>query len=133
MQATQSPGSAPPPTQTKCKALSIAEILAADDCQPESVDVPEWGGTVYVLPMTGSQRDQWDQLGMRVNKGGSLAGMRAKLMGWSLCDESGNRLAPNNADVHRLGEKSSAAIERVAAVILRMSGITEDKEELEKN
>ena len=39
------------------KFLTRNEILAVDDLQTQKVDVPEWGGSVYVRGLTGSERD----------------------------------------------------------------------------
>ena len=36
-------------------------IIAANDLKRESVEVPEWGVTVYVRTMTGEERDQYEE------------------------------------------------------------------------
>ena len=43
------------------KLLSRDEILAASDLTKELVEVPEWGGSVYVRAMTGTERDSYEE------------------------------------------------------------------------
>ncbi len=108
------------------KGLTLSQMLEADDMQPVPVDAPEWGGTVYVLPLTGTQRDMWDQLGINASqKGGSLAGIRSKLLQWSLCDAKGSRLNPTGEHVKKLGDKNGAVVERIACRVLEISGLKE--------
>ena len=40
--------------------LSRDEILAADDIQIELLEVPEWGGSIFVKGMTGAERDRFE-------------------------------------------------------------------------
>ena len=121
-------------------ALKRDDILNVKDIAIELVDVPEWGGQVYVKGMTGLERDAFEGSivetrgkGTRVN----MAHVRAKLAAQTLCDENGERLF-TDADVKELGKKSASALQRVFEVAQRLSGIGEDavKEltgELEEN
>ncbi|MFE3382837.1 hypothetical protein [Streptomyces anulatus] len=40
--------------------LSAEQILDADDLAIEDVPVPEWGGTVRVKGMSGTERDRFE-------------------------------------------------------------------------
>ena len=40
--------------------LTRSEILAARDLGTVAVDVPEWGGTVHLRPLTGSERGRFE-------------------------------------------------------------------------
>jgi len=120
--------------------LNKQAILEVKDIEIEQVDVPEWGGHVFVKGMTGMERDTFEasivqQRGKdaRVN----MVNIRAKLAAQTICDEEGLRLF-NDKDVKALGKKSANALQRVFDVAQRLSGITEDDvdelaENLEKN
>lgn len=118
--------------------LTRDEILAADDIQSEVVEVPEWGGSVIVRGLTGTERDAFERtiISNVDGKGpakSDLRNFRAKLATWSMVNEDGKRLF-NQADVIELGQKSAAALQRVFNVAQRLSGLSEeDIEELTKN
>lgn len=125
---------------TERKALSAAEILAADDLKREWVDVPEWGGGVYVRSMPGLALDRYElaQLSRRkVEKDGSakfnLDNVRAELVALCACDEKGEPLFTLE-QVEALGKKSGSALGRVATVAQRLNGLNQkDLEQLAKN
>lgn len=108
-------------------------ILSAADIKKELVDVPEWGGSVWVRGMNGAERDKFESsiVEMRGKKSVTdLANVRAKLASLTICDEAGKRLF-TQADITALSEKSASALQRVFEVAQRLSGITkEDVEEL---
>lgn len=116
--------------------LTKTEILAAQDIQFEDVAVPEWGGTVRVKSLTGSDRDALEQT-MLEGKGKdamvNLANFRAKLCARSMVDEAG-KLIFRDLDIVDLGRKSAAALGRVFDVASRLSGFSQtDIEEITKN
>ena len=129
-------------------ALNREEILGADDIQVELIEVPEWGGDVWVKGMTGQERDKFeDELIIRstVGKGRkttqvsevSLADIRAKLCSMTICDKDKTRLFTEK-DVKALSKKSAAALQRVFEIAQELSGITDDDidelvEELEES
>ncbi len=116
--------------------LTKTQILAVDDIQYQDVDVPEWGGTVRVKALTGTERDSLEQSmieGRGKAREMNLANFRAKLAAHSIVDEKGKRIF-NDLDVFDLGRKSGAALARVFNVASRLSGFTDDDiEELTKN
>jgi hypothetical protein len=110
--------------------LSADDILSAVDLPREEVAVPEWGGTVLVQGMTGTERDRFeasmlDDKMSGVTKDRALDNYRARLAAACLVDESGKRLF-QGAAVKRLGEKSAQALTRVVEVASRLSGLTDD-------
>lgn len=119
--------------------LSADEILNADDLQCEPVTVPEWGGTVLVQGMTGTERDKFEAQMMNakmtgVDKDKALERYRARLAAACIVDENGKRLFQGEAVTKRLGEKSAQALTRVVEVASRLSGLTDaDVEELTGN
>jgi len=131
-------------SKNKVVILSKEAILSADDLEKELVEVPEWGGAVYVRALTGAERDAFEQsmVEMRTVRQGRrqetvremrLQNIRARLCALTICDEEGNRLF-TDADVQALGRKSASALNRVFQVAQRLSGLTdEDVEELAGN
>ena len=115
-------------------------ILSAEDIETEEVAVPQWGGTVMVRGMTGTQRDAFEASVLteeQPNRAGrrgkrakteykiSMENLRAKLCVWCIVDGQGERLF-TDADSAALGEKSGAAIDVIYDVASRLSGISEN-------
>lgn len=115
--------------------LTKDEILKADDLPTETLEVPEWGGSVLVRGMTGAERDAFE--GGVVSMNGKDARMntqniRAKLTALCIVTEDGLRIFTDH-DVTALGMKSAAALDRVFTTAQRLSGLTnEDVDELAK-
>jgi len=110
--------------------LSADDILGADDLPREPVAVPEWGGTVLVQGMTGTQRDSFEASMMNakldgVDRNKALDRYRARLAAACIVDENGKRLFQGDAVMKRLSEKSAQALTRVVEVASRLSGLTE--------
>lgn len=114
--------------------LSAEGILGADDLPVEDVQVPEWGGTVRVRGLSGSERDRFearftDNTGKRAVGEKSFELFRARLAAACLVDDQGRKMFRSDAEVKRLGEKSAEALQRVCDVAMRLSGMTEDDAE----
>jgi hypothetical protein len=108
--------------------LTRDEILKADDMKTERVDVPEWGGTVIVKSLSGRQRDEFEGSMIEQRRGKAVmntANMRAKLVAWSVVDETGDRLF-TNGDITDLGEHSASAVNRIYTVAAKMSGLSDE-------
>ena len=105
--------------------LDRAAILGADDIAYETVAVPEWGGSVRIRGLTGSERDQYDAESFRLGqgKGGdSLADFRVRRVARGIVDEKGARVF-SDADLKALGAKNGAVIDRLDDVVARLSGM----------
>lgn len=118
--------------------LSADQILGADDLKYEDVPVPEWGGTVRVRELPGTERDKFEA--QFVGKDGAsvraegLEGFRARLAASTIVDEHGKQLFRSAAETKRLGEKSASALQRVCDVATRLSAMSEtDVKELAGN
>lgn len=110
------------------KLLSAAEILAVNDTQEAIVEVPEWGGSVRIVGLTGSERDRyeaWVIQGKGKNRDINLAQSRAKLVMMCARDADGNRLF-DEAQVVALGKKNAKALQRVFDVAGDLSGLDDD-------
>lgn len=101
--------------------LSRDAILAAEDRKVEEVEVPEWGGSVKIAVMTGTQRDVWEQ-SLVARNGVNIANIRARLVAMCAVDDAGGRLFSDD-DAIALGTKSAIALDRCAKVAQRLNGL----------
>jgi len=112
--------------------LTREQILGAVDLPRKLVQVPEWGGEVYVRTMTGAERDAWEVGVAESNKTG-VKTIRARLAAMVIVDEGGERLF-SEKDIPDLQLKSCAALDRVFEAADRLNHITgRDIAELAKN
>lgn len=116
--------------------LSAKAILDADDLVTEDVQVKEWGGTVRVRALTGAERDKLEA-SLVEQKGKhqklNMINFRAKLVAATAIDDKGHLLFEEK-DVLQLANKSGGALDRVADVASRLSGMSEaDVAELTEN
>jgi len=70
------------------KFLSANDILKAEDIVTEDVEVPEWGGSVCIKTLSGTERDAFEE-GYSEQK---MKNFRARFLVLTLCDEAGERL-----------------------------------------
>ena len=122
-------------TKKTDKILSRIEILDANDLQREKIEVPEWGGSVYVQTINGFERDAFESRCIAARKNGSLDTklLKAQLVILSLFDAEGKRIFSEN-DINDLNRKSSKVIDDLFTVAQRISGLSDDDvEELKGN
>lgn len=108
--------------------LSADQILNADDLKTEDVEVIEWGGTVKVRALSGTERDAYEISNMRERNGKmetNLQNIRAKLCARTIVGEDGQRTFTDQ-QMNALGNKSAAALQRVFEVAQRLSGLADD-------
>lgn len=107
-------------------SLSKKDILAAVDVKTEPVEVPEWGGSVFVRTMTGADRDGFESSMIVVQPDGTrkadMSNLRAKLVALTTVDEDGNRLF-EVSDIDALSAKSSTALDRVFNASQKLNGL----------
>jgi len=88
--------------------LSKSQIVSANDLKLRELDMTqEWGGTVYIRTLTGSERDQFEE-GYAEQK---MKNFRARFLVLSLCDDKGERLF-EDSEIGLLGKKSSTSINK---------------------
>lgn len=116
--------------------LTKDAILEAKDLKDETVEVPEWGGSVIVRCLTGTERDAFESSlfkGNGKNQQENFENLRAKLLVLAIIDEDGKRLF-SKKDIDDLGRKSVSVLDRLFHVARKLSGIgQEDVDELTKN
>lgn len=107
--------------------LTADQIEAADDRAYEDVPVPEWGGDVRVMGLSGTDRDAYEAI-MVDAKGKPatqrLQNFRSKLVAKCLVDESFKRLFTDDK-VKVLGAKNGEVIDRLFDKSRALSGMTE--------
>lgn len=114
------------------KLLKKNDIVAAEDLKHEDVDVPQWGGTVRVRMMTGTERDEF-RASVAVEGGVGVGRFSVALLAATLIDETGARLFTME-EIDQLADKSAASIDKPAAVAMRLNGLgTAAVEESVKN
>lgn len=110
------------------KGLTRDQILAVNDVQIEAVAVPEWGGTIYVRGMSGTERDAFESSIVEIrgkSRKMNFENVRARLASLTVCDADGNRLFTEQ-DIKVLGTKSAGVLQRVFKIAQRLSGLTDD-------
>jgi hypothetical protein len=116
--------------------LTKEAILSAVDGKIETVEVPEWGGSVYVRTLGSDEGDEYQQSlieGTGEDTRTNLKGCSARLAGLAICDDKGKRMF-TDAEVKALGNKSSVAMNRVCEVAQRINGFGKAaREEIAKN
>lgn len=118
--------------------LSRETILAAQDLRRELVDVPEWGGEVYVRGFTALEKEEVEIRSMQmvdiasgqIRDARQLAGLKAWIVARCVVDSDGRRVF-TDADMDGLQGKNAEVISRLADVAGRLSHL--DVEETEKN
>ena len=111
--------------------LGRDDILGADDLSTRRVACPEWGGTVIVREMTGTQREAFEQAVVSTNGDDTSANttnLRAWLASFTMVDEAGELLFSAD-DVRALGDKSATALIRVCNEAQNLNGIGADEVE----
>lgn len=107
----------------ECMALlSRDDVLGAGELRTRDVDCPEWGGTIRVREMTGAERDEFEQIALRVQEGMKVKDYRALLASWCAIDEEGNQLF-KPGDVQKLSGMSSRPLDRIMDVVTELSEI----------
>jgi len=113
-------------------ALSKEQILAADDMGLKEVEVPEWGGNVFVRVMTVGERDSYENEWI-VNKNKGVENFRSKFLQRVLCDEKGELLF-TASEIDLLAKKSARVITRIWEAAMKHNALSDgDVEELAKN
>ena len=109
------------------KILNRDEILGVNDQKIEKVPVPEWGGTVYVRSLSGTERDAFEASMATLGPDGNqdklnLNNFRARLAAMSICDPDGKRLF-SDQDADALGKKNVKALLRIYMTAARLSAL----------
>lgn len=100
--------------------LSKDAIFQAGSSIPtERVEVPEWGGHVFVRAMTAAQVDEF---GAMAQAKGTKKNLTALLVAWTIVNEQGQRVFDDH-DAEKLGGFPYTVLDRLAKVALSLSGL----------
>jgi len=117
-------------TETKeMKELTADAIFSADDMDVAPVDVPEWGGKIYVRRLTGRERDEFEQLMTDRRQGRSamkVQGVIAKMVILAACTSDGTKLFTSKDAEGKLNEKACSPLMRIFDAAMAVSGMRDD-------
>lgn len=111
--------------------LNKNAILAANDMPLQKVSVPEWGGEVYLRPMSGTARAEFELrlVGAKKQSGEYIGpGMRGFILVNTLCDADGGLLF-TAADIDAIESKNATVLARLVDDAMRISGLGGDDDE----
>lgn len=112
--------------------LTKEQILAANDMGLLEINVPEWGGSVFVRVMSVGERDAYENEWM-TNKSTGVSNFRSKFLQRVLCNEKGDLLFTKD-EVDALAKKSARVVGSLWEAAMKHNKLTdEDVEELAKN
>jgi len=103
--------------------LNATSIRDAKDISPTEVEVPEWGGSLYVREMSVKQR--WDFQKRFASETESDDRPELWLLINGTCNEDGDAIF-QDGDREWLAEKSGRVVESVALEVLRANGLADD-------
>ncbi len=113
--------------------LDKLAILGVDDSQVELVEMPEWGGSVYVKALKSADKDAFDNIISREGTDEAASNFRARFAALCVCDEHGTRLFEDE-DAEALGKKSASALSRVFDAASKLNGMMDKNlDDAEKN
>ena len=102
--------------------LSKSQIISANDLKHAEHDMTrEWGGTVYIRTLTGSERDQFEEAYSEQK----MKNFRARFLVLAICDEKGERLFEDN-EIAMLGKKSSTSINKAFEAAWKHNAFTNE-------
>lgn len=108
--------------------LTIEQIRERQKFPIERVEIPEWGGCVFVRTLKAGEGDAYEE-SLRNSKGkSSLRGARAKLVVLCACDESGRRLF-DDSHVEEISNWPKGPVDRIVEVAMRLNRMAREEVE----
>jgi hypothetical protein len=113
--------------------LTKDQIFNAKDIDIKELEIPEWGGSIFVKEMSVGEIELYQRYAMKMEDAAE-PNVVAFLVSLVACDEKGKRIFEGQEDVVRLGMKSARILSRIAAAATEMNALGEDAvEEESKN
>lgn len=111
------------------RILTKEQIEAIDDMTSKTVEVevPEWGGSVRLRPMTVTELDEYSNAIVRAKLTG-LADFRSRLVAYCMCDSNGVRLF-NEKDIQGLAKHNAVIVNRLYEECDKLNDISPRKVE----
>jgi hypothetical protein len=116
------------------KDLTIADVFGVEDKLSESLDIPEWGGRIYVRVMSAKERSEIEDLYLKISDAKKETGkFRKELIRRTWVDKSGNLMITDDAVATHMMNKSALIIERIFEKACEVNGFRQkDVEVLKK-
>lgn len=108
-------------------ALSRDAIFSAQDIRLERVEVPEWGGALYIRVITGGERDEFEATLHDARGKLKRDNIRARVVALAACSKDGAPLFVEPGDVDRLAGKSAAVLDRVFTAAMKLNGMLKEE------
>jgi len=110
--------------------LSKDDIFKAKDFEIKEIEVPEWGGSIFIKSMSGYARAK---LVADVQNKIDLDKLQLRVLINCICDSEG-KLLFSEADLQKLGTKNPEVLSMLEKECCKISGIgTEAEGTIEKN
>lgn len=119
-------------SESNGKALTRDQIFSKPpEFAREKVEVPQWGGHVYVKQISARDIESWqDWLGEQDDTKGVKHSFRVKLILLCVCDEDGRLIFTDAADLAVLTDRENSVVELLWLACRRVNRM--DKEATEK-
>jgi hypothetical protein len=108
-------------------ALTKDQILGAVPQLPqEEINVPEFGGSVFLRVMTAKDKDSYEMTMAEAKQKSGFAGLKnykARLVALCLCDAEGKRLFVKDEDIGALGQCRADVMDRLFQKCQEMNGM----------
>lgn len=107
------------------KVLSIDDIFSSNDLKTVKVEIPQWGGAIFVRIMTGKERDEFEHRMLKRQKTLNFKGMRAYLITTCVVDKDGNKLFQDDEKTRgSIEAKAGAALDIITEEIMKINHIS---------
>lgn len=109
--------------------LTKEQIEAIDDMTSKTVEVevPEWGGSVRLRPLTVTELDEYSNAIVRAKQNG-LANFRSRLVAYCMCDKNGVRLF-DEQHIEGIAKRNAVIVNRLYEACDRLNDISPRKVE----
>lgn len=112
--------------------LTKEQILAANDRRTIEVQVPEWGDTVRLAVMSGTERESFEREWTNSEEK-LIPHYKLKMLRRCLVDDNGDAMF-TDADLDALGKKNAMVLDRLFTECMKLNGFQKDSvEEAAKN
>ena len=109
--------------------LTRSMILASEYPKPIEVDIPEWGGKVFIRYITADEREEWESLDWVQTANGTLKynkeHIRARFLAFCLADENGDLLFSQD-DIDVLSKQPAHIISGLYQIARQINVVGDD-------
>ena len=114
-------------SETNSQQLTIKQILAASDTEVRKVDVPEWGGYVYLRTPTVPEKTAFEITGNDLKMADKPVAAPERMFAMCYCDQDGKPISVSQAQIDALAKKSGRAMDRVFQVGNELTYATDEE------